>query len=432
MEQLLHYVWKHRLFPLAPLHTTRGETIDVLDPGLHNHDAGPDFFNAKMNINGTVWAGNVELHLRASDWFRHGHNADKAYNNVILHVVCEADREVVTENGTTLPQLVLEIPDGLRKNYEHLLSVDRYPRCHRVIPGIDTFKVHGWMDTLLQERLRSRADRVTGYLKNSNGDWEKALFMALARNFGFALNAEAFVAWAHLVPLEKIGKHRDELFQIEAIFLGLAGMLEPGARPEAEADEYRQKLQREYRYQQRLFDLPPALPLQQWKYLRLRPQNFPHIRLAQLAWIYSNKRVTMAGLRDAIATENPIKALENLLKAQTSDYWTEHLMFGKPVPRKSLTLSPATRRLIIINTVIPVLYAHAAAHGDAATAERLEELLRQMPAEDNHILRLWQECGLDVGSAADGQALIHLKNEYCDRCDCLRCAFGYEYMKGEA
>ena len=414
MEQLLHYVWKHRLFPLAPLHTTRGETIDVLDPGLHNHDAGPDFFNAKMNINGTVWAGNVELHLRASDWFRHGHNADKAYNNVILHVVCEADREVVTENGTTLPQLVLEIPDGLRKNYEHLLSVDRYPRCHRVIPGIDTFKVHGWMDTLLQERLRSRADRVTGYLKNSNGDWEKALFMALARNFGFALNAEAFVAWAHLVPLEKIGKHRDELFQIEAIFLGLAGMLEPGARPEAEADEYRQKLQREYRYQQRLFDLPPALPLQQWKYLRLRPQNFPHIRLAQLAWIYSNKRVTMAGLRDAIATENPIKALENLLKAQTSDYWTEHLMFGKPVPRKSLTLSPATRRLIIINTVIPVLYAHAAAHGDAATAERLEELLRQMPAEDNHILRLWQECGLDVGSAADGQALIHLKNEYCD------------------
>lgn len=432
MEQLLHYVWKHRLFPLAPLHTTRGETIDVLDPGLHNHDAGPDFFNAKLNINGTVWAGNVELHLRASDWFRHGHNADKAYNNVILHVVCEADREVVTENGTTLPQLVLEIPDGLRKNYEHLLSVDRYPRCHRVIPGIDTFKVHGWMDTLLQERLRSRADRVTGYLKDSNGDWEKALFMALARNFGFALNAEAFVAWAHLVPLEKIGKHRDELFQIEAIFLGLAGMLEPGSRPEAEADEYRQKLQREYRYQQRLFDLPPALPLQQWKYLRLRPQNFPHIRLAQLAWIYSNKRVTMAGLRDAIATENPIKALENLLKAQTSDYWTEHLMFGKPVPRKSLTLSPATRRLIIINTVIPVLYAHAAAHGDAATAERLEEMLRQMPAEDNHILRLWQECRLDVGSAADGQALIHLKNEYCDRCDCLRCAFGYEYMKGEA
>lgn len=432
MEQLLHYVWKHRLFPLAQLRTTRGETIDVLDPGLHNRDAGPDFFNAKVSIGGTVWVGNVELHLRASDWYRHGHHTDKAYNNVILHVVCQADREVVTENGITLPQLQLEIPDGLRKNYEQLLHVDRYPRCHRVIPGIDTFKVHSWMDTLLQERLLSRADRVSGYLRDSGGDWEKALFMALARNFGFALNAEAFVAWARLLPLEKIGKHRDDLFQIEAIFLGLAGMLEPGARPEAEADEYRQKLQREYRYQQRLFDLPPALPLQQWRYLRLRPQNFPHIRLAQLAWIYSNERVTMAGLRDAIAGEEPMKALQNLLKAQTSPYWTEHLMFGKPVPRKSLTLSPATRRLLIINTVIPVLYAHTTAHGDAATAERLEEMLRQMPAEDNHILRLWQECGLDVGSAADGQALIHLKNEYCDRCDCLRCAFGYEYMKGEA
>lgn len=432
MEQLLHYVWKHRLFPLAPLRTTAGEAIDVLDPGLHNRDAGPDFFNAKVSIGGTVWVGNVELHLRASDWYRHNHHTDRAYNNVILHVVCEADREVTTENGVTLPQLILEIPDGLRKNYEHLLSIDRYPRCHRIIPKLDTFKVHGWMDTLLQERLRSRADRVGGYLKDSNGDWEKALFMALARNFGFALNADAFVAWARLLPLEKIGKHRDDLFQIEAIFLGLAGMLEADVRPEAEADEYRQRLQREYRYQQRLFDLPPALPLQHWKYLRLRPQNFPHIRLAQLAWIYSNKRVTMAGLRDALAAEDPQKTLLNLLKTQTSDYWTEHLMFGKPVPRKSLTLSPATRRLLIINTVIPVLYAHAAAHSDPATAERLEELLRKMPAEDNHILRLWQECGLDVGSAADGQALIHLKNEYCDRCDCLRCAFGYEYMKGEA
>ena len=432
MEQLLHYVWKHRLFPLAPLRTTEGEAIDVLDPGLHNRDAGPDFFNAKVSIGGTVWVGHVELHLQTRDWYRHGHHTDKAYNNVILHVVCEADREATTENGITLPQLQLEIPDGLRKNYEHLLSIDRYPRCHRVIPKLDTFKVHNWMDTLLQERLRSRAYRVTGYLKDSGGDWEKALFVALARNFGFALNAEAFVAWAHLVPLEKIGKHRDDLFQIEAIFLGQAGMLEAGARPEAEADEYRRKLQREYSYQQRLFDLPPALPLQQWRYLRLRPQNFPHIRLAQLAWIYSNKRVTMAGLRDALSAEEPMKSLLNLLKAETSPYWTEHLMFGKPVPRKSLTLSPATRRLIIINTVIPVLYAHAIAHSDPATAERLEELLRQMPAEDNHILRLWQECGLDVSSAADGQALIHLKNEYCDRRDCLRCAFGYEYMKGEA
>lgn len=431
MEQLLHYVWKHRLFPLAPLRTTHDETVDILNSGLHNRNAGPDFFNAKVSINGTLWAGNVELHLRSSDWYRHGHHTDEAYNNVVLHVVCEADREVVTQNGITLPQLQLNIPEKLRKDYEHLLSIDQYPRCHRVIPSIDTLHVRCWMDALLQERLRSRADRVTAYLNDSGGDWEKALFMALARNFGFALNAEAFVAWARLLPLEKIGKHRDDLFQIEAIFLGLAGMLEPGNRPEAEADEYRQKLQREFHYQQRLFSLPPAMSMQQWKYLRLRPQNFPHIRLAQLAWIYSNRRVTMAGLRDALAEKDPQKALMEILKAETSPYWTEHIMFGKPVAHKSLTLGTATRRLIIINTVIPVLYAHATAHGDAETAERLEDLLSRMPAENNHILRLWQECGLDVASAADGQALIHLKNEYCDRCDCLRCAFGYEYMKGE-
>ncbi len=429
MEQLLHYVWKHRLFPLQGLCTTGGEQIEVISPGLHNHDAGPDFFNAKIRIGGTMWVGNVELHLRSSDWFRHGHDSDAAYNNVVLHIASVVDRDVYTENNIALPQLQLDIPQALQDSYQQLLSIDQYPRCHRIIPGLDTLKVHSWMDTLLLERLHSRAQRVMDYLAQTGGDWEKALFMTLARNFGFGLNAEAFQAWAKLLPLEKLGKHRDDLFQIEAIFMGLGGMLGATNRPEAEADPYRQRLQREFKYQQRLFSLPEPLPFHQWKYLRLRPQNFPHIRLAQLAWMYSRGSVTLASLKDAVHSENPLKALDEALKAHTGDYWQEHLMFGKPIPRKTLSISASTRRLLVINTVVPVLYAHAKVHNDPACAEQLEELLRRMPAEDNRILRIWQECGLNVNSAADGQALIHLKNEYCDRQDCLRCPFGYEYLK---
>ncbi len=426
MEQLLQYVWKHRILPMNHLLTTDGQPLEVLDSGLQNANAGPDFFNAKVRIGDTMWAGNVEVHLRSGDWHRHGHDSDPAYNNVVLHVVCEADCEVTTQNARRPAQLQLAIPETLRQDYERLLSVDRYPRCYTVIPKLDTFLVHSWMDALLQERIRQRSQRVTEHLQALDGDWEKALFMTLARNFGFGLNGEAFQAWAQLLPLQRIGKHRDDLFQIEAIFLGLAGML---GCEEEQTDEYHARLQREFAYQQRLFLLPEPMPAHQWKYLRLRPQNFPHIRLCQLAWMYSRGGLTLSALMDAVQEERPVQALMQVLHGETSDYWTRHIMFGKPTQKqRKLSLSKATRQLLIINTVVPVLYAHATAHGNAALAERLLEILRRLPAEDNHILRLWQECGITVDSAADSQALIHLKNEYCDRHDCLRCRFGYEYM----
>ncbi len=426
MEQLLHYVWKHRILPMNHLLTTDGQPLEVVDSGLHNSNAGPDFFNAKVRIGDTTWAGNVEMHLRSSDWHRHGHDSDPAYNNVVLHVVCDADCDVVTQNARRPAQLQLAIPETLRQDYERLLTIDRYPRCYTVIPKLDTFLIHSWMDTLLQERIRQRSQRVTEHLQALDGDWEKALFMTLARNFGFGLNGDAFQAWAQLLPLQRIGKHRDDLFQIEAIFLGLAGMLERG---EEQTDEYCERLRREFAYQQRLFQLPEPMPVHQWKYLRLRPQNFPHIRLCQLAWMYSRGKLTLSALMDAVQDERPVQALMQVLCGETSDYWTRHIVFGKETQKqRKLSLSKATRQLLIINTVVPVLYAHATAHGNTALAERLFEILRRLPAEDNHILRLWQECGIRVDSAADSQALIHLKNEYCDRHDCLRCRFGYEYM----
>ncbi|MBQ9558481.1 MAG: DUF2851 family protein [Bacteroidaceae bacterium] len=436
MEKLLHYVWKHRLLPLKALLTTDGQEVEIIDPGLANTNQGPDFFNAKVRIGQTMWAGNVEIHLRSSDWFRHGHDGDEAYDSVILHVAAVIDCEVTTSTGKRLPQLQLDIPADLHQRYETLQKTEDYPRCYRIIPEVDTFKAHAWMDTLMVERLEERARLVSERLRQTNGNWEWALFITLARNFGFGINGDAFETWARRIPLDRIGKHRDELFQIEAIFLGMAGLLEGASLPPKSAeqgmwDDYFLSLRREFQYQCRLFSLGAIMPYQQWKFLRLHPQNFPHIRLAELAWMYHKGKVTLSALKGAIETENPLEALRKTLEAETSPYWQEHLMFGCPIEKRSLRLSKGSQNLLIINTVVPVLYTYAMSHDNYPLRERVLDLLRLLPAEQNYILRQWRECGLKVDNAADSQALIQLKRQYCDRHDCLRCSFGYEYLNSK-
>lgn len=436
MEKLLHYVWKHRLLPLKALLTTDGQPLEIIDPGLPNTNQGPDFFNAKVRIGETMWAGNVEIHLRSSDWFRHGHDGDEAYDNVVLHVANVVDCDVTTSTGKRLPQLQLDIPADLSVRYDTLQRTEDYPRCYRIIPQIDTFKVHSWMDTLVVERLEERARQVEKRLKESHGDWEWTLFITLARNFGFGLNGDAFETWARRIPLQRIGKHRDELFQIEAIFLGMAGLLEAASLPPQTAekgawDEYFLSLRREFSYQCRLFSLGAIMPYQQWKYLRLRPQNFPHIRLAELAWMYHKGQVNLSRLKDAMSEEKPLEALRRILVATTSDYWTDHLMFGQPIEKRPLHLSQLSQNLLIINTVVPILYTYAISHDNWELRERTLDLLRQLPAENNYILRQWHDCGLKVETAADSQALIQLKRQYCDRHDCLRCNFGYEFLNSK-
>ncbi len=423
------------MLPLKALLTTDGQELEIIDPGLANKNQGPDFFNAKVRIGQTLWAGNVEIHLRSSDWFRHGHDTDETYDNVVLHVASVIDTEVTTCSGKRLPQLQLDIPADLHLRYETLQQTEDYPRCHRIIPQIDPFKVHSWMDTLMVERLEERARQVGLRLKATRGNWEWALFVTLARNFGFGLNGDTFETWAQRIPLDKTGKHRDELFQIEAIFLGMAGLLEPqslppNSRDEGLADDYFQRLQREFQYQCRLFGLGAIMPHQQWKYLRLRPQNFPHLRLAELAWMYHQGTVTLSRLQEAIMADEPLPALRQMLQGGTSEYWHTHIMFGRTVNQRVVHLSQQSQNLLIINTVVPVLYAHAMTHDNWPLRERVLELLRQLPAEQNYILRQWEACGLKVTTAADSQALIQLKHQYCDRHDCLRCSFGYEFLKG--
>ena len=396
MERLLHYAWKCHILPLRELRTTDGRALEVIDSGQNNQDAGPDFFNAKVRIDGTVWAGNVEIHLRSSDWFRHGHHEDEAYDNVVLHVTENADVDVVNSKGKTIPQVVIPIPDSLRHNYEELLTTMDYPRCHKMIPEMPMMMVHSWMDALLCERLQERSGRVLDRLRETGGDWERTLMMTLARNFGFSLNGDAFERWGRILPLSACGKHRDDLFQIESIFIGLAGLLDKVG------DE---AMKSEFAYLAHKFTLTDTLQEKDWKYMRTRPQNFPHVRLLQLAQIYQRQSAGMSQILDADTRDKLHKCFSvNGLSSSSMD-------------------------LLIINTVVPVLYAYGVYHRDEKFQQRAIELLEGLKAESNYILRQWSACGLSVKSAADSQALIQLKREYCDRKDCLRCRFGYEYLK---
>ena len=248
MEKLLHYVWQHRIYPLRTLHTEDGAEVDIIDPGLHNFNAGPDFFNAKVKIGGQLWVGNVEIHERASDWFRHQHQQDAAYNNVVLHVVSVADEQALTLDGKSLPQLVLTVPPEILRNYEELLHEDTFPPCYRIIPHLPDIKKHAWLAALTAERLEDKTNRLRGYLQRTYKDWERTFFIALARNFGFSVNSEAFEEWAFLIEPSAVGKHRDNAFQVEAFFFGQAGLLDDAAVAQERRDDYFCRLQKEYAF----------------------------------------------------------------------------------------------------------------------------------------------------------------------------------------
>ena len=440
MEQLLHYVWKHRMWQVAPMTTTDGKEVEVIDVGLHNRNAGPDFFNAKVKIDGTLWVGNVEIHDRASDWYHHGHDHDEKYCNVVLHVVGVADDEARDAEGRLLPQLQLSVPQQVADNYRELLTADQYPPCYRMIPKLKTLTVHAWMSALQTERLEQKTQIIRKRVEACNGDWEAAYFVTLARNYGFGINGDAFEEWAKSIPLHNVDHHRDDLFQIEALFMGQAGLLEERkghpapstggveereARERGSEDDYFLRLQQEYRYLAHKFRMSP-IDSHLWNFLRLRPQNFPYIRLSQLAVLYYNRR---AGLSALLGCEN-LKQAEAMMKTHVSPYWETHYGFGSESDRNPKKLSISSIRLLIINTMVPMLFAYGRHVGNEQLCDRAFDFLEQLQAENNHITRMWAACGLMVQSAGDSQALIQLKKEYCDRKECLRCRIGFEYLRG--
>lgn len=431
MEKLLHYAWKYKLLPLKPLLTTDGRPVEVIEPGNLNRNAGPDFFNAKIKIDGTTWVGNVEIHQRSGDWYRHGHHEDGNYNNVVLHVSETADSPIVTKDGRMVPQIVIEIPPHLVRNYKELCSTADYPRCHRIVPEIDGFTVHSWMNALLYERLEQRAETVSDRVRALQGDWERAYFITLSRNFGFGINGEAFEQWAHHIPLQAVAHHRDNAFQLEAVFMGQAGLLDLDTIPkkyldEAIADDYYPRLKREYDYLAHKFSLTP-MDAQAWKFLRLRPQNFPHVRISQLTELYHAQTAGLSHLLEAESLED----LHRMFSTHATPYWESHYTFGCPGMRNTKALTPGSLNLIVINTVVPVLYAYGQTHHNETYCERALHFLESLKAENNYIIRQWAELGIKVESATDSQALIQLKKAYCDRNYCLHCRFGYEFLRSK-
>lgn len=419
MEQLLHYVWKHKIFPLKELKTTTGQQVEVIDTGLANTDAGPDFFNAKLKLDGVLWIGNIEIHERSSDWFKHGHHADAGYNSVILHIASEIDTEISRSNGERIPQIQLICPEAVRTNYKELLETDSYPPCYRIIPSLPPFTAHSWMTALQMERFEQKATLLNERLKRCQGNWEDAFFITLARNFGFGLNGDAFETWAHRLPFRAVDKHRNDLFQIEAIFFGQAGILE-----DSDGDGYYLRLKKEYTYLQHKFGLIP-MDASLWRFLRLRPANFPHIRIAQLACLYHRAY----GLLSRIMETETLQGVRDILKGGTSEYWLTHYTFGGSSPSRPKTLNNTSLDLLIINTVVTFLYAYGLHKGNRVLCARAGSFLEELKAENNYITRMWEQCGMKASNAADSQALIQLKKEYCDKKKCLYCRIGYEYLK---
>ena len=429
MEQLLQYVWKHKILPLTSLATTDGKAVEIIDPGLHNRNAGPDFFNAKLRIGNTMWVGNVEIHDHSKDWYRHGHDSDPAYDNVILHVVEDVDCDVTNSKGDYIPQIKLCVPMTVTLNYKELLNADAYPPCYRIVPDLSQLTIHSWMAALQTERLERKTQDIARRAERANGSWEDAYFITLARNYGFGINGDAFEQWAFNVPLNQVAHHRDDIFQVEAIFLGQAGLLDVNAIPEkyqkeAMNDGYFTRLKNEYTYLAHKFSLTP-MNRTMWKFLRLRPQNFPHIRISQLATLYHDRKTSLSQL---VECKN-VDEMRHMLSTHVTDYWATHYTFGSESASNNKSLSPFSINLLMINTAIPMLFAYGRHTCDDSLCERAFDMLEQLKAEDNHIIRMWKECGLKVKTAGDSQALIQLKNEYCDRKDCLRCRIGYEYLK---
>ena len=420
MEQLLHYTWKHKIFPLRELRTTDGQLLEVLNPGIHNTDAGPDFTGAKIRLNGTEWVGNVEIHQKTSDWFRHHHDIDATYQNIILHVASDIDKPLYYPNGQEIPQLQLEVPSYVRDNYAELSHNDCRPPCRNIIGDLSTFLIHNWMTSLTLERFEERTCQIMQRRDTLEKNWEDTLFVTIARNFGFGINGDAFEKWAQSIPMSAVGKHRDNLFQIEAIFFGQAGLLDVYYD-----DDYYLSLQKEYRYLRQKFSLTP-MDNGLWKFLRLRPQNFPYIRIAQLAMLYYEQRLNLSRLLNA----QNLNEVSALLLTHVSDYWHTHYTFAsQPTKPIEKMLSPSSIELIIINSVAPMLFSYGKYKSDQSLCDRAFSLWEQLKPENNTIIRDWAAAGIPCENAADTQALIQLHRNYCQRRDCLRCKFGYEYIR---
>lgn len=418
MEEILHYVWKFKLYH-STLTTTDGLPIEVLNPGMSNTNAGPDFFNAKLKIGDEYWAGDVEIHTNSSDWVKHKHQENDAYKSVVLHVVKNIDCVVKDKTGRLIPQCELSYPTHIDENYDLLLRSNIDLPCANYLKKIDRFHLSSWMSSLLMERLERKAKDIERYSKKLEGSWEDIFYVLLSRNFGFGINSDAFERLALSLPLRYVQKHSDSIVQIEALLFGQAGMLED----EKTQDSYHRLLQGEYEFLKHKYDLCP-LEKHVFKNMRIRPTAFPQMRIAQLAALLHRSQ----GLFSTVVEKKDVGVLRLFFHVNASEYWQTHFSFGIESTKKSKFLGDSSLDIILINTVAPILFTYGKHIGDENLCERGVYFLEQIKAEKNAITKLFSKQGIPMKSAANSQAVIQLKKEYCDNRKCLYCRVGYQML----
>jgi hypothetical protein len=421
MEKLYQYLWQSHMFG-RKLHEADGGEVEVIDPGRLNTDAGPDFFNSKIRIAGTEWAGNVEIHVKASDWYRHGHQNDPAYDNIILHVVAVGDRRVERRDGSLIPQVEVAMPPEFYSTFSTLSSGSESVRCGSRLAEVGRLAMTDWLETLSVERMQQKALRIKNIHTACNCDWEQTCFVVLARALGFGLNGDPFEMLARSIQLKYLHHHSDNPVQLQALLFGQAAMLDSSSHI---FDEYYQLLCREYYFLARKYGLRP-MRVGLWKYARTRPQNFPHRRIAFLAKACENGFSLFSRL---VELGGDPEATRALFDWKLEGYWHEHSSFDVTANSMADSLSEGSRTLLLINAVAPLLYAYGAHRGDPELAERGLVLLEKLPAESNSYLRHWAELGLRADNALRSQALMQLRREYCDNRRCLSCRFGHQLLK---
>lgn len=420
-EDFLHFLWRWRRFDAHDLRATDGSALEILHPGELNRHAGPDFFNARVRIGDTLWAGNVEMHLNASDWLAHRHDGDPAYDNVVLHVVLDEDRPLIRPNGERLPCLELRrrIPPSLLDKYLRLEHERAWIPCMRSFPGVPEIVRSNWLDRLLVERLEQKTALVEHTLQATGQHWEEAFYRVLARNFGLKVNVEPFEALARALPLRLLAKHQNSLFQMEALLFGQAGLLD-----EAFEDDYPRALAKEYRFLQHKYDLT-AIPASSWKFFRLRPAGFPTVRLAQFAALMHRSTL----LFSAVLAARSMREIEHMFGVEPGDYWRTHFRFDKSTAPRAKPLGREFVHLLLINTVAPFLFHYGRTKGMPEQQDTALQLLEALPPEANTVVDDWAELGQTASNAARSQALLHLKSHYCDAKRCLECAIGTAILR---
>jgi Protein of unknown function (DUF2851) len=422
-ESFLHYIWQFQYFDKTNLETQQGEQVSIFKTGWLNTNAGPDFLGAKIRIGDLDWVGNVEIHQKASDWIAHSHTLDKAYENVILHVVWEGDELIKRMDGSVIPTIELRgrVEASLLKNYKKLVNSATAVPCEKSFPSVGELIKLSMLEKSLLQRLEHKATDVQRLLQANGGDWQETTYQLLAKNFGFKTNSEPFFQLAKSLPYKITAKHSSSLLQLEALLFGQAGMLETKTK-----DEYITSLFQEYSFLSQKYSIHERrLNSSQWKFLRLRPANFPTLRIAQFASLIASSK----SLFSTFIETDSYQSLQTVLSISPSDYWRSHFHFAGRSKTEVHLFGQTSKENVIINTIVPLLVAYGRTKDDQRYVDRAMDILQHIPAEVNKVTKTWTALGMSIKSSFDSQALIEQYNNLCQKRNCLNCVVGVSLLR---